>query len=279
MQFEKSQAFFVISNFNTNPFLVAKYSKDFIIYDQSNKVIQDELKSLRDKRIIFSDHVGHNLQDYLNYIIDNYENLPPLIAFVKGNIIERHINKEAWQKIYRNLYYTFLYSDRTLRDVRKKQFSTFLGDFCEVNSSWFVWHSSHRYFINYNNFLNFIYVDPIIPQYVQFSPGGCYIVEKERIIKNPKSLYIGLKKIISYQFFPSEAWLLERFLHTLFTANYDFHPYVLNEKEFLNEIDGLPDLTNVVQPTKSKLTILIKRIKFKLIKIRLDLLISVKNWK
>ena len=104
----------------------------------------------------------------------------------------------------------------------------------------------------------------MIPQYVQFSPGGCYIVEKERIIKNPKSLYIGLRKIISYQFFPSEAWLLERFLHILFTSNYDLHPYVLDEEEFLNKIDGLPDLTNVVQPKKSKLSLSIKRIKFKL---------------
>ena len=279
MKFEKSQAFFVISNFNTDPYEIANYSENFIIYDQSNTQIRVELESRRDERIIFADHVGHNLKDYLDYIIENYDDLPPLVAFVKGNIIGRHINKEQWLKIYRNKYYTFLYSDYALRDIKNVQLSTFLGDFCEINTSWYAWHSSHRYFINFNDFLNFIYIKPIIPQYVQFSPGGCYIVEKERIIKNPKSLYIGLRKIISYQFFPSEAWLLERFLHTLFTSNYDLHPYVLDEEEFLNKIDGLPDLTNVVQPMKSKLSLSIKRIKFKLIKLHLDLLISAKNWK
>ena len=41
--------------------------------------------------IVKGEMEGYNINEYLSYIIANYDNLPNNILFIKGNLIERHI--------------------------------------------------------------------------------------------------------------------------------------------------------------------------------------------
>lgn len=262
---KKSDAHFVISNFNHNPIPIAKYAKTYLILDQSDDPeIVAYLRTFNDPNIRFSKHVGHNLIDYLDYIIENYYSLPPLIAFTKGNAVERHISQGDWNDIYLNKHYTFIYTNKEKKNIPGVHFSGWNSDFNEINNSWFVWNSHHRYFTNTNQFIEFLWDEPKYPEYLTFSPGGCYIVENSRITNKPHSLYIGLREILSYDYFPSEAWMLERLLHTIFFSVQNFKPYVYEKESFLFEISKIPDRSMESKPQKSQAGILYSKIVWKI---------------
>lgn len=260
----KSDAFFVVSNFNHDPIPISTYAEDYVILDQSNDPeIVDYLHKLQNPNIKFSKHVGHNLIDYLDFIISNWENLPHTIAFTKGNMIGRHVEMEHWLSIYQNTHYTFIYSDRELRNIPNIQFAGWNSNYNEINNSWFVWNSHHRYFTNTNQMIEFLYENPKIPYYLTFSPGACYIVESSRIKNKPLPLWIGLREILSYEFFPSEAWMIERLLHTIFFSEDKFNEYVYETEEFLREIRNIPDRSLEKQPQKHKIELLRSKIYWK----------------
>jgi hypothetical protein len=134
---------------------LTKYAKNFEIFDQSNdQVFRCQLEELNDPRIKFSKHVGHNIIDYLNWIINNWDNLPEVVVFAKGNMVGRHINEEHWEKIYLNKHYTFVYNNELISET-ENQFAGWSSDFSEINNSWFVSHSKHRFFTNTNQLIDF----------------------------------------------------------------------------------------------------------------------------
>jgi hypothetical protein len=243
---EKSNSFFVISNFNDDPYKLTNYCRDYVIYDQSNKPeIVNYLKEQKDSKLLFVKHTGHNLTDYIRFIIENYDYLPETIVFAKGNLIGRHIEEKDFKRFYKRKLYTFLYSDSNVVEKLGVQYLTDPVNYIEINNGWFIEKSVHRYFVSTHQFLSFFFKDVRSSKYINFAPGGCYIVERERIKFYPKSFYVGVQKVIDYTFFPSEAWILERVLNIIFQNVYECKEFVHNESALLREIDNLPDLTSV----------------------------------
>jgi hypothetical protein len=167
-----------------------------------------------------------------------------MISFVKGSMIGRHVTKEYWESNYNNQFYTLLWNDPSFKTHENIAYSLYSGIFLERNNSWFITDKKHRYFTDLNQLLSFFYDINEFPKFNLFAPGGCYIVEKERIMRYPKSFYIGISKILDYDFFPSEAYIIERVMNIIFTVDWKLHPWVFDENELLNRIEQLPDLTN-----------------------------------
>jgi len=156
------------------------------------------------------------------------------------------MTKEYWESNYNNRYYTLLWNDPNFVSQENIAYSLYSGIFLERNNSWFIDKKIHRYFTDVNQLLSFFYNINEYPKFNLFAPGGCYIVEKERIMRYPKSFYVGVNKILDYNFFPSEAYIIERIMNVIFTTDWQLHPYVFNEKDLLDRIDQLPDLTNSI---------------------------------
>lgn len=236
----KTTNFFVISNYNTDPTYLLKYCQNYIVYDQSDIEIFDiEKTKLNFER---TKHSGHNITDYFKFFIEHYDNLPEFICLIKGNIIGRHLTKEYFDKVYNNNYYTFLYEDNKNPINYKKNvfYKISESEFLEINNSWYVSRHPHKYFINFNDLLKFIYKSPILPKYCLFAPGACYIVSKFQVKKNSKEFYLNLNKILSYTLipkFPSEAHQIERMLHLIFTCNYEVNEHMNDLKSFDIELN------------------------------------------
>ncbi len=209
-----------------------------------------KLKNYNDPKIMPSKHVGHNVIDHLTFIVDNYENLPKTIAFIKGNIVGKYLNQQDWESLISRDSYTFLYNNRNLGSKELVQRRIHSGAVLEENTDWYIWNSPHKYFLHYNDMLNFLFEDAISSNFVLFSPGGGYIVEKERILRYPKSFYQGLIKILDYDFFPSESYILERMMHIFFDGDYKLRPHCNNLEDFYIAINNLPDNSLVSKPRK-----------------------------
>ena len=73
-------------------------------------------------------------------------------------------------------------------------------------------------------FFKDVYVNPDINQYVRFSPGGNYIIPKDRLLRYSKKFYRKMMEYISWNrtgTAPAEAHLLERALYTMFTCDWE----------------------------------------------------------
>ena len=201
-----------------------------------------------ENRNIYTINYGHSLINFFQYIIDNYEYLPSSIAFLKSNMLTRHIDYDYWNKVRNNSHYTLLWNDVNFQSDSGDAYHIEPGMFIERNNSWYVWSSHHSYFISFNQMLDFLFKNAKYPEWVFFAPGGCYIVEKEQILKYPKSFFQGIITILEYEFFPSEAWIIERMLHTIWSGIYEIQEYTKDYYEFLEKIFSLPDLSSVKNP-------------------------------
>jgi len=217
--------FLIISNYKNDISWVPECTNDYLIYNKSEEAnIPDNIDP---KKVIKSKNVGYNFYDYFTFIINNYDNLPENIIFVKGNVFPRHVTQNYFEKVMNNSYFTAIEDCRTYTPKFPISFISGDGGFNEINNSWYLNHFETRYFNDYNDFLKFVYKNPLIPKYVRFAPGGNYIVPKSQIMKLPKVVYENLKLLISYCQLPGETHIIERSIYTLWNSNFELNPEIL----------------------------------------------------
>ena len=246
---QKTKNFFLIHNFNTVPTELIDMCEDYLIYDCSSQPeIKEKLHSMGLK-VKDIPNTGHNITSYFSFFAENYDNLPEVICLLKGNMIGRHCSKEFFDQVYDNKSFTFLYDEKQYWDKfakftedgqKNKVGTTFLGMenvYIEKNNSWYVESSNHpkKYFNDVDDLLRFIYKKPMIPQYCMFSPGACFIVRREQILRHSKEFYLNLNKLMDYGIapnFPSEAHQIERILPIIFTSLCEVNDWMNDEKAF-----------------------------------------------
>ncbi len=250
---KKTNTFFIISNYNTDPELYLKYCDDYHIYDQSTILeMQEKLKNKYHK-ISFVQNSGHNITDYFRFFIDNYNYLPEHMMLAKGNMVGRHISPSYFDSVYDNKFYTLLYDDRKWIDKRGIAYQLYDGAFLEINNSWYASTKSHKYFRTYNELLSFVFKDPIIPQWLLFSPGACYIISREQVLKYSRAFYENLMYLVSYTYFPTEAYHVERMLNVIFNANYQVNYHMEDIAAFHLELNKHEERKKIIDSEALKL--------------------------
>lgn len=245
----KTKNFFVIHNFNTVPNELLELCEDYLIYDcSSDKVVKDKLHSMN-LHIKDVENTGHNITSYFSFFDEYYDNLPEVMCLLKGNMIGRHCSKEFFERVYDNKSFTFLYDEKQYwnrfskyneNNQQNELGNTFLvmeNVYVEKNDSWYVESTNHpkKYFNDVDDLLRFIYMNPMIPQYCMFSPGACYIVRREQVLRHSREFYRNLNKLMNYGMnpsFPSEAHQIERILPIIFTSLSEVNEWMNDEKAF-----------------------------------------------
>jgi hypothetical protein len=221
----KSDAFFVITDYNHLPQDISKswinkYAKNYLIYDKSGRWEENE-------NIKTQINVGQSVYDMFDYILNNYDNLPEMVCFVKGDVIPRHCGEEKFSKIIHNKEYTTIENYSRILDKYTEGAYSFVdeNDNYHENSSEVNYQVSNihrgKYFSNYQSFLSEIFENPEFGQYIKFPPGGCLLIPKENILRFNKNFYENARMWVSWDVRPGEAFLFERSYTSIFTSNWD----------------------------------------------------------
>lgn len=236
--------FLVVSDYNWLPeniedSWVHKYTNNYLIYDRYHRFKQTE-------KIKWQDNVGQNIYDIFHFIYNNYDNLPEATIFCRAcifypkdtgtpridsngkRISNGTCSEEYFQKVMNNNTFT------EIHDFGIESHSRYFGQqlpaskfdedgygFLEINNSWYFHHYKGKYFNNLNLFLQDLYVNPIIPQYIRFAPGGSYIIPKKNMLKYTRNFYKKIKDYVGWDILTGEAHMLERALYTIFTCDYE----------------------------------------------------------
>jgi hypothetical protein len=212
----KPKAFLVVSAWNNDVSWVGNYTKDYIIYDKSHTL------NVSNTKIIQPKNVGYNIWDMGHFITENYDNLPELVAFLNGNPFD-HCKKETFDKLIYNDFFTPLedYSHVAESYAHKKAKD---GGYMEINNSWYIQahcntygQEVNKYFKNYNDFLDEMFINPEHPKWIRFAPGAQYLIPKENILYYSKNFYKKIMGFVDYHRIPSEGHIIERALYYIFT--------------------------------------------------------------
>lgn len=218
--------FYIVSNYNLNPTEILKFLKrDFLLCHQGEYDML-ERSLLNSRKVKRSLHTGHNLSDYLEFIIENYSDLPERLGFIKGNIIGRHIEEDVFKARIKQNGFVSLYSDiNTYNPNYTKSYriiNTFIaqqiapGYFLEKTNNWYINSKEKgKFFPKLEDMFEFI-TKRSLPKFITFTPGGCMLVPKQNILNYSKSFYQKLYEAVTYDFFPIEAYHLERCMLYIF---------------------------------------------------------------
>ena len=208
----QSETFFVISRYSEDVSWLKDYNiHDYIIYNKGAP-LSNEFNEL-----ILS-NVGNNQRDIFEYIVNNYDNIPKLTAFIQGYPFD-HCKKEKFDKILNNKSFTALESqeDHPITAGHKKSDD---GQYMEINTSWYInahynnWgnggHKDRRcQFNSFDSFMHSIFVDYSHLEWLRFAPGSQYIVEQKQILRYSKKFWEHLMNILCENDM-TEGHILER---------------------------------------------------------------------
>lgn len=217
---------YIVSNYNYDPTeVIESLNDDYILCQQGDdSKVPNAFKNQLNFKM--TKHTGHNLSDYLQYIIENYDNLPDEVGFIKGNIFPRHIEKDLFLSRIKQSGFVPLYSDlatyKPQYGKRKRIFNFFVaqqiapGIYLEITNDWYI---SSRQKGKYYPTLQALFskiTNRILPQYIPFVPGACMIVQRKNILRYDVEFYKELYESVTYDFFPVEAYHAERCMLYLF---------------------------------------------------------------
>ena len=225
----------VISTYNNSPGMLAECFESISVFDQSTDSQMAKNLLLKFPNLVVTENSGHSLSHYFRYIIDNYYNLSGYLVFLKSNVVPRHIDKKTFDKcidlVNQQSGYVSFFNDQSFKDKIRIAYHVYPGLFLERNNSWYMKGHTNQFFDSFNQLLTFVYVNPMIPEFVPFTPGGCFGVSSSQVRRIPIEVWKFLSEITTYKFFPAEAYLVERFLYILLHAPYDFQPYFYEESK------------------------------------------------
>ena len=261
-----SKHFFCISHFNGELDWIKSIDKsNYVVYNKSNKELDKKINNIKIK------NVGYNIYSYLNFIIENYENLPSTIVFCKDNIFTRHIKINTFTSLLKRDIFTSLEEkNKTLNFPISMQLSD--NSFNEINSSWYKFDYSRKYFADYNIFYNYIFKNVRKPLFLKFAPGANYIVPKNHILLRSKNFYKNLLKFISHSQYSCESHFTERSLSLIWNSNIDSSEN-MNKRVTKNDIkiliyncDSLKRKeSRILEKAPQKIAFIIGRLYFKLL--------------
>jgi hypothetical protein len=210
---------------NNYKIIVARYNEDldWLKNEMDNCIIYNKGNKLDIKNEIILKNVGRESHTYLQYIIDNYNNLPDIMIFTQGNISD-HYNH--YNNIKYDLNELLQLKDSAYKDGKSLSYITHKqtenGDSC-WDSKWNFGRDDRWFNGTYLDGKPIIYIDWFknninenYPDPINIYCYGILAVRKDFVLKRSFEYYQKLIKQIDYHSNPTEGHLFERSWYYIF---------------------------------------------------------------
>ncbi len=222
------KCFFVISRFNEDVSWIRRYSTNYVIYNKG--------KYLPGYKTIKRPNFGGNQYDIIHFIYNNYQNLPDLIAFVQGDPFD-HCKREKFDIIINRKSFVSIesYDDKIKanQNDRCRLSAGYDSGYSEINNSWYIKAHNGELkkrgfkttcpFKSFKQYMDSLFEHYKDPEFIRFSPGSQYLVEKEKCLYYPRKFWKHILNIFPTQIGlngGTEGHIIERSLWTIFNNIY-----------------------------------------------------------
>ena len=232
LQPQSASVFGVISQFGDLPQGLAQLFEDSAVFVNSDIHQGNPSSSAQfiGEAPGYRPNPGHSLGNFFEWVISNYESLPERVAFVKSNIVPRHVvDFDALKRLLANpAGIVMLWSDPTFVSSNFQDSKLFQNFYLERNNSWFLTTQTDRRFSDFDAFMDFVFTDWPRPKWIPFSPGACYLISREHLESVPKELFRFLLEASTYKYFPAESYAVERAMWLIFNQSGTFQDRFLS---------------------------------------------------
>jgi hypothetical protein len=222
------KAFFVVSRYSEDVTWIKEYTDNYVVYNKGLP-LGGEYKEL------ILPNIGNNQRDIFEFIYRNYDDLPEFIAFLQGNPFD-HCKKNKFDRLILNEQFTALesYEDNPVTHMHKKDE---IGEYMERNDSWYV----HHHYINwgrggptkipsqfptFNDFMSSLFINYKNLDWIRFSPGSQYIIEKRNALYYPKKFWELLMNILCRNDM-AEGHIIERAMWLILSNKYEIKKNII----------------------------------------------------
>lgn len=205
----------VLINYNYRPDWLFDYPEiDYVMSDRSDSG-DNWLEGFPPERIIKTKNIGNVDYDKLSYLVEFYDQLPDVFLWSKSNLF-KYITKEEFDEVKDNKDFTPLLTKHHKIYADKFGSVNFYrgGIYCERNDSWYLTQEPAK-FNSYPEFARTFGLKS--PSYLEFAPGGNYILTRERVHRYSRDFYERLRDTLPYCKLPGEAHMLERSYYQLWS--------------------------------------------------------------
>lgn len=198
---------YILTHYSGDWEWVKDYTDDFLIYNRSDEDIPNSIKR---------ENVGDCDYDKLTYIVDNYYDLPDVFLLSKSNLF-KFITPEEFDEVKDNKDFTPLLTKnhKVYEPICRYEDTPYGKIYAELNNSWYLNSVPSQYFKDYHEFAKTFFLPD--PEYLQFAPGGSYILTRERVHRYGVDFYEGLRAILPYCRQPGEAHFIERSYYNIWS--------------------------------------------------------------
>jgi hypothetical protein len=152
-----SEAYFFCVFFNGTLDLLKYTNSQFFVYFKGEENLKT-YQSFSDSRKAWIPNSGFNLSAYLKFIIKHYYNLPDIVVFCKNNVYPRHVSEENFVRLSQRNVYTPIVETSAWDLIRFPIAAiSSVGDYLELNNSFYSRKKKGRFFSNFNHFFQFIF--------------------------------------------------------------------------------------------------------------------------
>ena len=167
------------------------------------------------------ENIGRESHSYLWFIINNYENLPNIVAFTQGNIKD-HIEIDNLKYLENMIKDAVVYNKSMPNALHNYKTNKKMNG--ELGPTWNYkdneWYLKSNYVNNQPQFFVDWFIKNINPEYpyptMYFYMNGIFAVKRELILKNSKEYYEKLIKSVDHHIDPAEGHFLERSWYHIF---------------------------------------------------------------
>lgn len=196
-------------NYNYAPTWLLTSDLDYHILDRSDSA--EYLKGFPPDRITYTKNIGNVDYDKLLWLVDNYDNLPPVFVWAKSNLF-KYISLQEWEELRYNDSFTPLLTQFHTCYTDEQGWVNYYENeiYHERNNSWYL-NTEHRprYIETFNDWAK-IHGLPQNLHYLPFAPGGNYILTRENVHKYSRDYYENMASMLDWTQLPGEAQCAER---------------------------------------------------------------------
>lgn len=175
-----------IARFNENLDWLKTYKKNAVIYNKGNTLKAEDFKE-----VIETPPIGLETYSFFKYIVEHYDNLPDVVAFLQGRV-DDHLGDIKNKHSDDNKKDSLVFIEYIIHEAKEIGISAPLDETVYNHSEWRLATPDERYKVcDYKN------INEWWEQYIGFKwpgPQRCawshnFAVRKDHIIKHPKELY------------------------------------------------------------------------------------------
>ena len=240
----------VVARYNENIEWLNAEMEHCIIYNKGDRLYLNNEIMLK--------NVGRESETYLQYIIQNYSNLPDVVVFTQAQISD-HRGVDDVNHLIRLKHEALFYSKS---QPSYKHYD--IGESIDWDKKWNVRDGSYFSYNNYkNNHLVSYYawfiknINPKYPTPLKIYTNGIFAVRKEHILFMPIEYYKKLILEVNYSDNPVEGHFFERSWYYIFMNGYYMNRPDNDRLYMLKIIENIPNiniypLTHVFEHMKFK---------------------------